>query len=135
MTPKRPRHYRSDPRRWKPQTLKLLQHQKRYRHWLHRLRRTQRVSVCYDGKSGRAVEGRVLRARRGVVWVRFPRFGGNSGVAIARFVDGQGKDQGGDMMRTLGIGDADLYVLYDPAECPPRQAPLEAALEATARPR
>lgn len=52
---------------------------KKYRHWLRRLRKGDRVLCLYDGKRGRAVEGEVVRsksARKGRVTVRFSRWVG-----------------------------------------------------------
>lgn len=83
---------------------------KKYRHWLRRLRKGDRVLCLYDGKRGRAVEGEVVRsksARKGRVTVRFSRWVGD-GVVEAVFTNGEGCDRGSDMMRNL-IGERGDY--------------------------
>jgi len=103
--------------RWQPFIRRVAKELKTFRHWARNLRRGVQVLVCYDGKLGRAVPGTVLRARKGVVTVEFPRYAGTEPLRL-RFVGGEAYDRGGvvqdGIARLAGMGGrarGDLYVL------------------------
>lgn len=108
---------RRPPTRWQPFIRRVSKELKTYRHWARTLRRGAVVLVCYDGKQGRAVPGKVIRARKGAVTVEFPRYAGTERLRL-RFVGGEAYDREGivqdGIARLAGVGGrarGDLYVL------------------------
>lgn len=119
MTPgqKTARQWGRNPRRWAPSERRWAVLGRTYRHWARNLRRSAVVLVCYDGKQGRAVPGKVIRTRKGAVTVEFPRYAGTELLRL-RFVGGEAYDRGGivqdGIARLAGVGGrarGDLYVL------------------------
>jgi hypothetical protein len=93
---------------------------KHYNHWLRTLKKGVKVSACYDGKYGRAVEATVVKNRKGVIVCNFTRWVGE-GTTRVRFVEGVGYDIGGELMNALGVCDkGDYYRIRSIKECPPK---------------